>query len=177
MVKIFTKEDWIPPFADRAVFVIAPAIIIVTVLLAFAVIPFSPGIMVVNLNVGLLYFLAFSSLGAYSVALAGWSSGSKYALLGALRGVAQMLGYEVFMGLSLMGVVMLAGSFDLSAVVAAPRRGSRASSSSSSPGSRRRGGCLSTCPRRRASLSPATTRNIPPSSSACSSWASTWASS
>ena len=122
MIKIFFKEDWIPPFADRPVFVIAPAIIIVTVLMSFAVVPFAPGLVVADLNVGLLFFLAFSSLGVYSVALAGWSSGSKYALLGSLRGVAQMLSYEVFMGLSLVGVVMLAGTFDLSAIVAAQKR-------------------------------------------------------
>ena len=90
--------------------------------MGFAVVPFAPGIVAVRLNVGLLFFLAFSSLGVYSIALAGWSSGSKYALLGALRGVAQMLSYEVFMGLSLVGVVMLAGSFDLSAIVDAQRR-------------------------------------------------------
>ena len=71
MVKVFTKEDWIPPFADRPVFVIAPAIIVLTIITAFAVIPFSPGIEVVNLNVGLLFFQAMSSLGVYSVAFAG----------------------------------------------------------------------------------------------------------
>jgi len=119
MIKIFTKEDWIPPFADRPVFVLAPAIIVVTVLLSFAVIPFAPGIAVVNLNVGLLFFLGMSSLGVYSLALAGWASGNKYSLLGGLRAAAQMLGYEVFMGLSLMGVVILAGSFDLRRIVEA----------------------------------------------------------
>ena len=121
MVKVFTKEDWIPPFADRPVFVIAPAIIVLTIITAFAVIPFSPGIEVVNLNVGLLFFLAMSSLGVYSVALAGWASDSKYSLLGGLRASAQMLAYEVFMGLSLMGVVMLAGSFNLREIVEAQR--------------------------------------------------------
>ncbi len=122
MVKILFKEDWIPPFADKPVFVIAPAVVIVTVLMSFAVVPFTGHITVVDLNVGLLFFLAFSSLGVYSVALAGWSSGNKYALLGSLRGIAQMLSYEVFMGLSLMGVVMLAGSYNLSAIVAAQHR-------------------------------------------------------
>jgi NADH-quinone oxidoreductase subunit H len=121
MIKIFTKEDWIPPFADRPVFVIAPAVIMVTVLLSFAVIPFAPGIGVVDLNVGLLFFLAMSSMGVYSVVLAGWSSNNKYSLLGGLRAAAQMLSYEVFMGLSLMGVVLLAGSFDLRAIVEAQR--------------------------------------------------------
>lgn len=121
MIKIFTKEDWIPPFADRPVFVIAPAVIIITVLMSFAVIPFAPGISVTDLNIGLLFFLAMSSMGAYSVMLAGWSSNNKYALLGALRGSAQMLSYEVFMGLSLMGVVILAGSFNLRTIVEAQR--------------------------------------------------------
>ncbi|MFN2225289.1 MAG: complex I subunit 1/NuoH family protein, partial [Anaerolineae bacterium] len=74
MIKIFSKEDWIPPFADRPVFVLAPAIVITTVLLSFSVIPFARGLSVVNLNVGLLFFLGMSSLGVYSVVLAGWSS-------------------------------------------------------------------------------------------------------
>jgi len=121
MIKVFTKEDWIPPFADKAVFIIAPAVIVVVVLMSFTVIPFAPGFEVVNLNVGLLFFLAMSSLGVYSVALAGWSSASKYSLLGGLRAAAQMLSYEVFMGLSLMGVVMQAGSFNLREIVEAQR--------------------------------------------------------
>lgn len=121
MIKIFFKEDWIPPFADKAVFVGAPALIVVTVLLSFAVLPIAPGVIVADLNVGLLFVLAMSSLGVYSVVLAGWSSDNKYALLGGLRAAAQMLSYEVFMGLSLMGVVLLAGSFDLSAIVKAQR--------------------------------------------------------
>lgn len=122
MIKIFFKEDWIPPFADKAVFIGAPAIIVVTVLMSFAVLPIAPGIIVTDLNVGLLFVLAMSSLGVYSVVLAGWSSDNKYALLGGLRAAAQMLSYEVFMGLSLMGVVLLAGSFNLSAIVQAQRR-------------------------------------------------------
>ncbi len=121
MIKIFTKEDWTPPFADKAVFIIAPAIVVVTALLAYAVIPFAPGISVVDLNIGLLFFLAMSSMGAYSVVLAGWASDSKYSLLGGLRAAAQMISYEVFMGLSLMGVVMLAGSFNLREIVEAQR--------------------------------------------------------
>jgi NADH-quinone oxidoreductase subunit H len=122
MIKVFTKEDWIPPFADKAVFIIAPAVIVVVVLMSFTVIPFAPGIEVVDLNIGLLFFLAMSSLGVYSVALAGWASDSKYSLLGGLRASAQMLSYEVFMGLSLMGVVMLAGSFNLRDIVEAQQR-------------------------------------------------------
>lgn len=122
-IKIFAKEDWVPPFADKAVFIIAPAVIMVVVLMSFTIIPFAPGIEVVDLNIGLLFFLAMSSMGVYSVALAGWASNSKYSLLGGLRSVAQMLSYEVFMGLSLMGVVMLAGSFNLREIVEAQRGG------------------------------------------------------
>ena len=122
MIKIFTKEDWIPPFADKPVFVLAPAIIVVTVLMTFAVLPIAPGIIVTDMNVGLLFFLAMSSLGVYGVVLAGWSSDNKYSLLGGLRAAAQMISYEVFMGLSLMGVVVLAGSFDLVKIVEAQRK-------------------------------------------------------
>jgi NADH-quinone oxidoreductase subunit H len=121
MIKIFTKEDWIPPFADKTVFIIAPAIIMVTVLLSFAVLPIAPGIIVVDLNIALLFFLGMSSLGVYSIVLAGWASGNKYSLLGGLRAAAQMISYEVFMGISLMGVVLLAGSFSLTAIVEAQR--------------------------------------------------------
>ncbi len=121
-VKLLFKEDWIPPFADRPVFVIAPAIVFVAVLLSFAVLPIAPGIIVSDLNVALLFFLGMSSLGVYSVLLAGWSSHDKYALLGGFRAAAQMLSYEVFMGLSLMGTVFLAGSFDLVKIVEAQRR-------------------------------------------------------
>jgi NADH-quinone oxidoreductase subunit H len=121
MIKIFFKEDWNPPFADRAIFIGAPAIVVATVLMSFAVLPMAPGIIVVDLNIGLLFVLAMSSLGVYSVVLAGWSSDNKYALLGAFRAAAQMLSYEVFMGLSLMGVVLLAGSFDLAEIVNAQR--------------------------------------------------------
>jgi len=121
MIKIFFKEDWIPPFADRPVFVIAPALLVVTVLMSFAVVPFAPGIVVSDLNVGLLFFLAMTALGVYGIALGGWSSNNKYSLLGAIRATAQMLSYEVFMGLSLMGVVILAGSFNLSKIVEAQK--------------------------------------------------------
>ena len=117
MVKIFTKEDWVPRFADRLSFVIAPAIIMTVVLLSFAVIPFAPNIGVVNSNIGVLFILAMASLGAYSVMLGGLSSDNKYALLGSLRAAAQMVSYEVFMGISLLGVVALSGSFNLREIV------------------------------------------------------------
>jgi NADH-quinone oxidoreductase subunit H len=121
MIKIFTKEDWIPPFADKPLFVIAPAIIMMTTLMSFAIVVFAPGLTVIDLGIGFLFFLAMSSLGVYSVILAGWSSNSKYSLLGGLRAAAQMISYEVFMGLSLMGVVLLAGSFNISDIVNAQK--------------------------------------------------------
>ncbi len=121
MIKIFFKEDWIPPFADKTVFILAPTIIFITVLLSFAIIPIGPGFGVANLNIGVLYFLAMSGLGVYSVVLAGWSSNNKYSLTGGLRAAAQMLSYEVFMGLSLMGVVLMAQSFNLNKIVEAQR--------------------------------------------------------
>jgi NADH-quinone oxidoreductase subunit H len=122
MIKIFTKEDWVPPFADKPVFILAPGIIMVTVLLSFAVVPIAPGIGIVDLNIGLLFFLAMSSIAVYSVVLAGWASNNKYALLGGMRAAAQMVSYEVFMGLSLMGVVMMSGSFNLRDIVEAQRQ-------------------------------------------------------
>jgi NADH-quinone oxidoreductase subunit H len=122
MIKIFTKEDWVPPFADKPIFILAPAIIVVTSLLSFSIIPFAPGVVILDLNIGLLFFLAMSSIGIYSTVLAGWGSNNKYALLGGLRMSAQMLTYEVFMGLSLMGVVAMAGSFRLSDIVAAQEK-------------------------------------------------------
>ena len=118
-LKLFFKEDWIPPFADKFIFVIAPAIVAATVLMSFVVVPFAPGILIADLNIGLLFFLAMSSLGVYSIVLGGWASNNKYSLLGALRGASQMISYEVFMGLSLMGVVMLSGSFRLTDIVLA----------------------------------------------------------
>lgn len=121
MLKLLTKDDWVPPFADRAVFVLAPTIIVMAMLLALAVVPFSPELYVIDLNVGLLFFLGMTSLAVYSVLLGGLASNNKYALLGGLRSTAQMVSYEVFMGLSLMGVVMLAGSFSMRDIVEAQR--------------------------------------------------------
>jgi NADH-quinone oxidoreductase subunit H len=121
-IKILMKEDWVPPFADRFVFVLAPAVMLAAVLLPYAVLIFAPGLTIANLNVGILFFLGMSSLAVYGAALAGWSSNSKYSLLGALRATGQMISYEVFMGLALMGVVILAGSFRIGAIVEAQRR-------------------------------------------------------
>ncbi len=123
-IKLLFKEDWIPPFADRPVFVLAPAIVMATGILTCAILPIAPGIGIVDdLNIGLLFFLAMSTMGAYSVVLAGWASNNKYSLLGGLRSAAQMLSYEVFMGLSLMGVVIMTGTFSLREIVEAQRDG------------------------------------------------------
>ena len=101
------------------IFVAAPAIVVACVLMSFVVIPFGPGLVIADLNMGLLFFLAMSSLAVYSIVLGGWASNNKYSLLGALRGASQMISYEVFMGLSLMGVVMLSQSFNLTDIVKA----------------------------------------------------------
>lgn len=121
VVKLLTKDDWVPPFGDRVFFIIAPGIIVASMLMAYAILPFAPGIYIVDSNIAILFFLAMSSLAVYGVLLGGLSSNNKYALLGGLRAAAQMVTYEVFMGLSLMGVVIHAGSFSLVDIVEAQR--------------------------------------------------------
>ncbi len=121
MAKIFFKEDWSPPFVDTLIFWIAPAIAMSAFLIAFAIVPMTPAWGVADINIGVLFFLAIAGLAVYAVMFAGWSSNSKYALLGALRSTAQTLTYEVFMGISLMGVVAIAGSFNLRDIVAAQK--------------------------------------------------------
>lgn len=118
-IKLFTKEDWVPPFADPVPYVLAPMILAITVLGAFAVVPFTSDGAIVDLDIGVLFFLAMSSIGIYSVMLAGVASNSKYALLGAMRAAAQMISYELAMGLSLASIVLLAGSFNLRDIVSA----------------------------------------------------------
>ncbi len=117
IIKLFAKEDWVPPFADKFVFIFAPTAIMMAMLLGFAVVPYAPGIYVVDINIALLFFLGMTSLAVYAVLLGGLASHNKYALIGGLRSAAQMVSYEVFMGLSLMGVVMLTGSFSLVDIV------------------------------------------------------------
>ena len=119
VVKLFTKDDWVPPFADRVVFTLAPTAIMAGMLMGFAVVPFGPGLHVIDLNIGVLFFLAMTSLAVYGVLLGGFASNNKYSLLGGLRSAAQMVTYEVFMGLSIMGVVLLTGSFNMSDIVRA----------------------------------------------------------
>jgi NADH-quinone oxidoreductase subunit H len=125
-VKMMVKEDIVPAAADRTLFLLAPAVVATTALLMFAVVPFGPELhlagrripmVIADINVGLLFAFALSSLAVYGVALGGWASNSKYSLLGGIRGAAQMISYELSLGLSLVPVVMHAGSFSLVEIV------------------------------------------------------------
>ena len=116
-LKLFFKEDIIPTVADRKVFYAAPLICLISALSAVAVVPFFQGFAIANINIGILYIFAMSSLASYGVVLAGWSSNSKYSFLGGLRSSAQVISYEVAMGLSLVGVMMLSGSLNLTDIV------------------------------------------------------------
>ena len=130
-IKLLVKEDIVPSKADRLIFLYAPAVVAGTALLIFAVVPFGQGIaidghpipmVISDLNVGLLYILALSSVGVYGVALGGWASNSKYSLLGGIRGAAQMISYELSLALALVPVVMLASSFSMVDIVTAQSR-------------------------------------------------------
>ncbi len=122
MIKLFFKEDIIPAAADKPVFKIAPIIPIFATLSSLAVIPFFEGFVIADINIGLLYIFAMSSIAAYGVVMAGWSANSKYSLLGGLRSSAQVISYEIAMGLSLVGVMILAGSLNLSEIVKAQQQ-------------------------------------------------------
>ena len=119
MLKIFFKEDWTPEFADKKIFTLAPAIAMFTALASFAIIPLSPTLGAADGNIGLLFFFAMAGLAVYAVMFGGWASANKFSLLGGLRSSAQTISYEVFLGLSLMGVVAMAGSFNLRDIVEA----------------------------------------------------------
>lgn len=128
LIKLVTKEDLRPAGADKWLFLLAPAMAAIPAMLTFAVVPFGApvhlfgreiALQVVDLNVGALFFMALSSIAVYGIALGGWASNSKYALLGGIRGLAQLISYELVMGLSLVPVVMLARSFSLNDIVAA----------------------------------------------------------
>jgi NADH-quinone oxidoreductase subunit H len=121
-IKLFFKEDIIPAEADKPVFFGAPVISLLGALSALAVIPFFQGFWVANINISLLYVFAASALGAYGIIMAGWSSNSKYSFLGGLRSASQVISYEVAMGLSLVGVMMLAGSLNLVEIVKAQEK-------------------------------------------------------
>jgi NADH-quinone oxidoreductase subunit H len=119
VLKLFFKEEFVPEGANKVIFYIAPMLAVLPALVTFSVVPFGPteAFRVTDINVGLLLFLALSSLGVYSITLAGWSSNNKYALLGGLRSAAQMISYELAMGLSTIGVLLLAGSLSLVDIV------------------------------------------------------------
>ena len=122
-VKLMFKEFIVPAGANRVLFVAAPVISLATALAAWAVIPFSDFLVLADINAGLLYILAMTSLGVYGVIIAGWSSNSKYALLGAMRSAAQIVAYEIAMGFALVVVLMAAGSLNLREIVLAQEGG------------------------------------------------------
>lgn len=119
VIKLITKEDWVPPFADKFTFVVAPVIIPIVMLLSFAMIPFAPGVGIIDLNIGLLFIFAMAGLASYSAMLGGIASNNKFSLLGGLRAAGQMISYEVFMGISILGVVILSDSLVLRDIVEA----------------------------------------------------------
>ena len=116
-LKLFFKEDIIPDKADRIVFVLAPVMVLVPAFVVYAVLPFSATFYITQINIGLFFILAISSLGVFGIVMAGWASNSKYSLLGALRSAPQMLSYEIFLGFSVIGPLMLAGSMNLQEIV------------------------------------------------------------
>jgi NADH-quinone oxidoreductase subunit H len=120
-LKVFLKETIVPTSANRGLFLVAPIITFTVALIVWAVVPFAPGVVLADVNVGLLYILAASSLGVYGVIVAGWASNSKYPFFSALRAAAQMVSYEVSIGFVLITVVLYAGTFDLSAIVLAQK--------------------------------------------------------
>ena len=121
-LKLFFKETVIPTGANKGVFIAAPAVTFILALIGWAVIPFGPGLVLADINVGVLYLFAVSSLGVYGVIMAGWASNSRYAFLGALRSSAQMVSYEIAIGLIIVNVLITAGSLNLSDIVAAQAR-------------------------------------------------------
>ena len=116
-LKLLSKENIVPTGANKIVFILAPIITIVLSIAGWAVIPFAPGWVVSNINVGILYLFAVSSLGVYGIIMAGWASNSKYPFLGALRSAAQMVSYEVSIGFVIISVLLCVGSLNLSAIV------------------------------------------------------------
>ncbi|PPR41546.1 MAG: NADH-quinone oxidoreductase subunit H [Alphaproteobacteria bacterium MarineAlpha5_Bin12] len=118
-IKLITKENIIPRSSNKIVFILAPIITMVLSLIGWAVIPFSPGVVLADINVGIMYFFAISSLGVYGVIMAGWASNSQYPFLGALRSAAQMVSYEVSIGFVIISVLLCVGSLNLSKIVEA----------------------------------------------------------
>lgn len=120
-IKLFAKEMIFPQGANRGVFILAPMLTFFLSLVAWAVIPFSEGMVLADINVGILYLFAISSLGVYGVVMAGWASNSRYAFLGGLRSAAQMVSYEVSMGLVIITVLLCVGSLNLTDIVLAQK--------------------------------------------------------
>jgi len=118
-IKLFFKEDIIPAQADKAVFYLAPVIFMASAMVNLAVIPFDPGFVIADLNIGLLFIFAMAGMGVYGIFIAGWASNSKYAFMGGIRSAAQVISYEIALGLSLVGVMMMAGSLNLSDIIRA----------------------------------------------------------
>ncbi|MEW6002230.1 MAG: NADH-quinone oxidoreductase subunit NuoH [Nitrospirota bacterium] len=118
-LKLFFKEDVIPANADKPVFYLAPVIFMAAAMVNLAVIPFSQNFVIANVNIGLLFIFAVAGLGVYGIFMSGWASNSKYAFIGGLRSTAQVISYEIAMGLSLVGVMIMAGSFNLTDIVKA----------------------------------------------------------
>ena len=118
-LKVFLQETIIPSAANKGIFILAPIVTFTVALMAWAVIPFDAGVVLADINVGLLYVLAISSLGVYGVVMSGWASNSKYPFFSAMRAAAQMISYEVSIGFILVCVVLFAGTFNLSGIVAA----------------------------------------------------------
>jgi NADH-quinone oxidoreductase subunit H len=123
VIKLILKEVIVPNRSNNFLFVIAPLLAIIPALATWAVIPLFPGFVIADINAGLLYVLALTSLGVYGVILAGWSTNSKYALLGAMRSAAQIVAYEIAMGFALVGVLMASGSLNLGDIIAAQAGG------------------------------------------------------
>ena len=117
LLKFVFKEIIIPSGSDKGLFILAPIITLVTAFLAWAVVPIAPGWMMSDINVGVLYVLAISSLGVYGIIIGGWASNSKYPFMGALRSAAQMISYEVSIGFIILTVIFLSGSMNLSTIV------------------------------------------------------------
>ncbi|HWU36419.1 MAG TPA: NADH-quinone oxidoreductase subunit NuoH, partial [Candidatus Acidoferrum sp.] len=127
-IKLIFKEDIVVPHANKIIYVLAPTIIVITALMSYAVIPFGDSVtllgkkidlVVTDINVGLLYLFAVSSLGIYGIVMGGWASNNKYSLLGAIRSSAQMISYELSLGLSIIGVLMITGSLSMTKIVEA----------------------------------------------------------
>ena len=180
--KFLFKEVIIPAGANKVIFLLAPLVTVMLAFVAWAVIPFDEGWVVADINVGILYLFAMSSLGVYGIIMAGWASNSKYPFLSALRAAAQMVSYEVSIGFVMITVLLFAGSLNLSEIVRAQGRHglvrsspscSRCCRSSSSRRWPKPSARPSTCWKRNPNWWRASSWNIPPRRSCCSSWANT----